>query len=91
MQELCFTQAITVQVRQAQEVHNQFTQSYPEFRSSHGCLSSPGLFLTYIEMDMDTTHMGALVKSAYKRYGAVPFEGVVQLKLFPKTKIKSFE
>ena len=47
-------------------------------------ISSPGLFLTDIEMDMDTTGTGAPVKSVYKRYGAVLFEGAVQLKLFPE-------
>ena len=31
------------------------------FRSSLGHLSSPGLFLTYIEMDMNTSGMGALL------------------------------
>ena len=40
---------------------------------------------TYIKMDMDTRGMRVLVISVYIRYGAV------QLKLFPETKIKSFE
>ena len=42
-------------------------------------------------MDMGITGMGTLVMSVYKSYGAVLFEGVVQLKLFPETKIKPFE
>ena len=49
---------------------------YPEFRSSLGRLSSPELFLTYIEMDMNTSGIGALLISVYKKYGAVLFEGV---------------
>ena len=42
-------------------------------------------------MDMSTLGMKTLVISVYKSYGVVLFEGVVQLKLFPETKIKSFE
>ena len=34
---------------------------------------------------MDTTGIGTPVISVYKSYGAVLFEGVVQLKLFPET------
>jgi len=62
-----------------------------EFQSSRDRLSSPGLFLTYIEMDMNTSGMGTLVINVYKKYGAVLFEGAVQLKLFPETRIKPFE
>ena len=40
---------------------------------------------------MDTTGIGTPVISVYKSYGAVLFKGVVQLKLFPETKIKPFE
>ena len=47
-------------------------------------LSSPGLFLTYIEMDMNTSGIRALVISVYKKYGAVLVEGAVQLTLFPE-------
>ena len=54
-------------------------------------LSSPGLFLTYIEMDMNTSGMGALVISVCKNYGVVLFEGAVQLTLFPETRIKPFK
>jgi len=54
----------------------QFTS---EFQSFCGHLSSPGLFLIY---NIHTTVMGTLVISEYKRYAAVLFEGVVQLKLF---------
>jgi len=44
------------------------------------------LFLTYIEMDKNTSGMGALVISVYEKYGVVLFEGAVQLTtLFPKT------
>ena len=64
---------------------------YPEFWSSHGCLSSPELFLTYIEMDMNTTGIGTLVISVYKKYGAVQLEDVVWLKLSTETKIKPFK
>jgi len=39
---------------------------------------------------MNTTGMGTLVH-VYKSYGAVLFEGAVQLKLFTETKIKPFE
>ena len=35
---------------------------------------------------MNTLGMKILVISVYKIYGAVLFEGVVQLKLFPETK-----
>ena len=55
------------------------------------CLSSPGLFLTYIEMDMNTSGIGALVISVCKNYGAVLFEGAVRLTLFPETRIKPFK
>ena len=64
---------------------------YPEFWSSHGRLSSPELFLTYIEMDMNTTGIGTLVISVYKKYGAVQLEDVVWLKLSTETKIKPFK
>ena len=40
---------------------------------------------------MNTSGMGVLVISVYKKYGAVLFEGAVQLILFPETTIKSFE
>jgi len=40
---------------------------------------------------MNISGMKTLVISAYKRYGAVLFEGVAQLKLFPETKIKPFK
>jgi len=52
---------------------------------SRSHVRSPGLFLTFIEMEMDTTGMGILVISVYRSYGAVLFEGVLQLKLFPET------
>jgi len=42
-------------------------------------------------MDMNTSGMGALVISVYKNYGAVLFEGTVQLTLFPKKRIKPFK
>ena len=58
---------------------------------SLGCLSSPGLFLTYIEMDMNTSGMEALVINVYKKYGVVLFEGAVQFTLFPEARIKPFE
>jgi len=64
---------------------------FPEVQSSCGHLSSKGLFLAYIEIDMDTTGMGMLVISAYIRYGAVLFKSAIQLKLFPETKKKPFE
>ena len=54
-------------------------------------LISPGLFLTYIEMDMNISGVGALVISVYKKYGPVLFEGAVQLTLFPETRIKPFK
>lgn len=47
--------------------------------------------LDCFEIDVNTTGMGTLVISVYKRYGAVLFEDAVQLKLFPVTKIKPFE
>ena len=40
---------------------------------------------------MDTSGMGVLVISVYKKYGAVLFEGAVQLKLFPEIRIKPFK
>ena len=40
---------------------------------------------------MNTSGMKTLVISVYTKYGAALFEGVVQLKLFPETKIKPFE
>jgi len=40
---------------------------------------------------MNTSGMETQAISVYKTYGVVPFEGVAQLKLFPETKIKSFE
>jgi len=40
---------------------------------------------------MDTTGMETLVISIYQSYGAVLFEGAVQLKLFLETKLKPFE
>ena len=40
---------------------------------------------------MNTSGMKALVISVYKKYGAVLFEGAVQLKLFPETKIEPFK
>ena len=40
---------------------------------------------------MNTSGIGALVISVYKKYGAVLFEGVIQLTLFPETRIKPFE
>ena len=42
-------------------------------------------------MDMNTSGMGVLVISAYKKYDAVLFEGAVQFTLLPETRIKSFE
>jgi len=42
-------------------------------------------------MDMNTSGMGALVISVCKKYGEVLFKGVVQLTLFPETRIKPFE
>jgi len=42
-------------------------------------------------MDMNTSGMGALVISVYKKYGVVLFEGAIQLKLFPEPWIKPFE
>jgi len=42
-------------------------------------------------MDMNTTGMGALLISVCKKYGAVLFEGAMQLTLFPETRIKPFE
>jgi len=42
-------------------------------------------------MDMKTKGMGTLVISVYKKYGAILFEGVEQLILFPETKIKPFK
>jgi len=41
-------------------------------------------------MDMNTSGMGALVINVYKKYGVVLFDGAVQLKLFPETRIKPF-
>ena len=35
--------------------------------------------------------MGTLIISVYKKHGAVLLEGEIQLKLFMKTKIKSFK
>jgi len=40
---------------------------------------------------MNILGMGVLVISVYKKYGAVLFEGAVQLTLFPETRIKPFE
>ena len=40
---------------------------------------------------MNTSGMGALVMSVYKKYGAVLFEGMVQLTLFLETRIKPFK
>ena len=40
---------------------------------------------------MNTSGMGVLVISVYKKYGAVLIEGAVQLTLFPETRIKPFE
>jgi len=40
---------------------------------------------------MNTSGMEALVISVYKKYDVVLFEGVVQLTLFPETRIKPFE
>ena len=40
---------------------------------------------------MNSSGMGLLVISVYKNYGAVLFEGAVQLALFPETRIKPFE
>jgi len=40
---------------------------------------------------MNTSDMGSLVISVYKKYGAVIFEGAVQLTLFPETRIKPFK
>jgi len=37
---------------------------------------------------MNTSGMGALKKSVYKIYGALLFEGAVQLLLFPETRTK---
>ena len=42
-------------------------------------------------MDMNTSGMKTLVISVYKKYGAVLFKGVAQLKLFPETTIKHLE
>ena len=38
---------------------------------------------------MNTSGMGALVISVYKKYSAVLFEDAIQLTLFPETKDKS--
>ena len=40
---------------------------------------------------MNTNGEGTLVIIVYKRYGAVQFEGAVQLKLFPETRVKPFK
>ena len=40
---------------------------------------------------MNTSGMGVLVIIVYKKYGAVLFEGAVQLTLLPETRIKRFE
>ena len=40
---------------------------------------------------MITLGMGVLVISVDKKYGAVLFEGAVQLTLFPETRIKPFD
>ena len=40
---------------------------------------------------MNTSGMGTLVISVYKKYVAILFEGVIQLKLFPEIWIKPFE
>jgi len=40
---------------------------------------------------MNASGMGVLVINVYKKYGVVLFEGVVQLTLFPETRVKSFE
>ena len=45
----------------------------------------------YIEMDVNTSGMEALVISVYKKYGAVLFKVAVQLTLFPETRIKPFK
>jgi len=42
-------------------------------------------------MEINTSGMGALVISVHKKYGVVLFEGVVQLTLFPETRIKPFK
>jgi len=51
--------------------------------------SASKLSLIYIEMDMNTLGMGGLVISLYKKYGALLFEGAVQLTLFPENKDKT--
>ena len=49
-------------------------------------------FITTISyLDIIITGMKTLVISVCKKYGMVIFEGAVQLKLFPETKIKPFE
>ena len=53
-------------------------------------VNSPGIFLTYIKMDMNTTGIGTLVIGLYKGYGVVLFEGGVYY-LFPETKTKPLE
>jgi len=63
MQEFCFTQAIKGQACQTREVHGQFTNN---IQNVNRFVASPGLFLTYIEMNMDTTGIGTLVISVYK-------------------------
>ena len=40
---------------------------------------------------MDSSGMGKLAINFLKRHGAILFEGAVQLKLFPETKIRLFE
>ena len=40
---------------------------------------------------MNTTGIKTLVISVYNKYSAVLFEGAVQLKIFPETKIKPFK
>ena len=89
MQELCFNQAIIVQACHAWEVNNQFTEWYSEFRSYRGHSSLPALFLIYVYWDgFEYFRYRSTSKKCLQKNGAVMFEGVVQLKLFPETKIK---
>lgn len=57
---------------------------------AHQCHHA-GLFLSHIEMDVNTSGMGTLVINVYKRYDALLFKGAVQLKLFAKKMIQSFK
>ena len=85
MQDLHFTLFDVIKVQACHAV--QFTNNTQGF-DCFMALSSPGLFIAYTEMDMNTTGMGTVAITVYKRYSVVLSEGVVKLKLNPETKIK---